>query len=233
MANWMEHIFLSHGALLAKSCQAAMELARHEPEIQSMAFQYGKHMSLSYKVCICCHIFFSVCLKDFRLYITAGWAARTFFYINVTSDTFFLFHYILAPSSVLCCLKLICIDAHLFRSDMLYVNDRCGLSQLWPGFFSYIVGRAYFYYKLHCFFKPTGNFICWQVEEIIGNSYKENYKWRNWIISLLWLCTGSWFCPKYVPKSLLLNEDVWRIFLIYTGSTFVSDTLMNRQELAV
>ncbi|XP_040206125.1 all trans-polyprenyl-diphosphate synthase PDSS2 [Rana temporaria] len=50
MANWMEHIFLSHGALLAKSCQAAMELARHEPEIQSMAFQYGKHMSLSYKI---------------------------------------------------------------------------------------------------------------------------------------------------------------------------------------
>ncbi|XP_068089461.1 all trans-polyprenyl-diphosphate synthase PDSS2-like [Hyperolius riggenbachi] len=48
--NWMEHIFLSHGALLAKSCQAAMELARHDAEIQSMAFQYGKHMSLSYKL---------------------------------------------------------------------------------------------------------------------------------------------------------------------------------------
>ncbi|XP_072264823.1 all trans-polyprenyl-diphosphate synthase PDSS2 isoform X2 [Pyxicephalus adspersus] len=50
MENWMKHIFLSHGALLSKSCQAAMELARHEPEIQSMAFQYGKHMSLSYKL---------------------------------------------------------------------------------------------------------------------------------------------------------------------------------------
>ncbi|XP_068135536.1 all trans-polyprenyl-diphosphate synthase PDSS2 [Hyperolius riggenbachi] len=48
--NWMEHIFLSHGALLAKSCQAAMELARHDADIQSMAFQYGKHMSLSYKL---------------------------------------------------------------------------------------------------------------------------------------------------------------------------------------
>lgn len=72
MANWMEHIFLSHGALLAKSCQAAIELARHEPEIQSMAFQYGKHMSLSYKVCIFCHIFFSMCLKDFKLYIAVG-----------------------------------------------------------------------------------------------------------------------------------------------------------------
>ncbi|XP_056422218.1 all trans-polyprenyl-diphosphate synthase PDSS2 isoform X2 [Hyla sarda] len=50
ITNWMEHIFLSHGALLAKSCQAAMELAKHDPEVQSMAFQYGKHMSLSYKL---------------------------------------------------------------------------------------------------------------------------------------------------------------------------------------
>ncbi|XP_075058973.1 all trans-polyprenyl-diphosphate synthase PDSS2 isoform X2 [Mixophyes fleayi] len=50
IANWIEHIFLSHGALLAKSCQAAMLLAKHDPEVQSMAFQYGKHMSLSYKL---------------------------------------------------------------------------------------------------------------------------------------------------------------------------------------
>ncbi|KAG9493322.1 all trans-polyprenyl-diphosphate synthase PDSS2 [Eleutherodactylus coqui] len=50
ISNWMEHIFLSHGALLAKSCQAAMELANHDPEVQSMAYQYGKHMSLSYKL---------------------------------------------------------------------------------------------------------------------------------------------------------------------------------------
>ncbi|KAM9315760.1 all trans-polyprenyl-diphosphate synthase PDSS2 [Gastrophryne carolinensis] len=48
--NWMKNIFLSHGSLLAKSCQAAMELAKHDLEIQSMAFQYGKHMSLSYKI---------------------------------------------------------------------------------------------------------------------------------------------------------------------------------------
>ncbi|KAG8582398.1 hypothetical protein GDO81_008034 [Engystomops pustulosus] len=50
ITNWMEHIFLSHGALLAKGCQAAMELAKHDTEVQSMAFQYGKHMSLSYKL---------------------------------------------------------------------------------------------------------------------------------------------------------------------------------------
>ncbi|XP_075453674.1 all trans-polyprenyl-diphosphate synthase PDSS2 isoform X3 [Ascaphus truei] len=50
MSNWMEQIFLSHGALLAKSCQAAMELAKHDSEVQSLAFQYGKHMSMSYKL---------------------------------------------------------------------------------------------------------------------------------------------------------------------------------------
>ncbi|XP_053566573.1 all trans-polyprenyl-diphosphate synthase PDSS2 isoform X2 [Bombina bombina] len=50
ISNWMEQIYLSHGALLAKSCQAAMELAKHDSEIQSMAFKYGKHMSLSYKL---------------------------------------------------------------------------------------------------------------------------------------------------------------------------------------
>ncbi|KAM8954475.1 all trans-polyprenyl-diphosphate synthase PDSS2 [Pelodytes ibericus] len=50
IANWMDHMFLSHGALLAKSCQAAMELAKHDSDVQSMAFQYGKHMSLSYKL---------------------------------------------------------------------------------------------------------------------------------------------------------------------------------------
>ncbi|XP_073531899.1 all trans-polyprenyl-diphosphate synthase PDSS2 isoform X2 [Phyllobates terribilis] len=50
IANWKEHIFLSHGALLAKSCQAAMELAKHDSEVQSMAYQYGKNMSLSYKL---------------------------------------------------------------------------------------------------------------------------------------------------------------------------------------
>ncbi|KAM4042166.1 all trans-polyprenyl-diphosphate synthase PDSS2 isoform 1-T1 [Anomaloglossus baeobatrachus] len=53
ITNWKEHIFLSHGALLAKSCQAAMELAKHDPEVQSMAYQYGKHMSLSYKISSC------------------------------------------------------------------------------------------------------------------------------------------------------------------------------------
>ncbi|KAM6270437.1 all trans-polyprenyl-diphosphate synthase PDSS2 isoform 4-T4 [Spheniscus humboldti] len=49
ISTWKEQVFLSHSALLAKSCQAAMELAKHSAEIQDMAFQYGKHMSMSHK----------------------------------------------------------------------------------------------------------------------------------------------------------------------------------------
>ncbi|NWV82974.1 DLP1 synthase, partial [Dasyornis broadbenti] len=50
ISRWKEQVFLSHSALLAKSCQAAMELAKHSVEIQDMAFQYGKHMSMSHKL---------------------------------------------------------------------------------------------------------------------------------------------------------------------------------------
>ncbi|XP_057260689.1 all trans-polyprenyl-diphosphate synthase PDSS2 isoform X2 [Pezoporus wallicus] len=50
ISTWKEQAFLSHSALLAKSCQAAMELAKHSAEIQDMAFQYGKHMSMSHKL---------------------------------------------------------------------------------------------------------------------------------------------------------------------------------------
>ncbi|KAI1895123.1 hypothetical protein AGOR_G00103050 [Albula goreensis] len=50
LASWEEQTFLSHGALLAKSCQAAMELAKHDKQAQGIAFQYGKHMSLGHKM---------------------------------------------------------------------------------------------------------------------------------------------------------------------------------------
>lgn len=50
MATWEEQAFLSHGALLAKSCQAAMELAKHDKESQRAAYKYGKHLSLGHKV---------------------------------------------------------------------------------------------------------------------------------------------------------------------------------------
>ncbi|XP_069462668.1 all trans-polyprenyl-diphosphate synthase PDSS2 [Ambystoma mexicanum] len=50
ISSWTEQIFLSHGALLAKSCQAAMELANHDPVLQTMAYKYGEHMSMSHKL---------------------------------------------------------------------------------------------------------------------------------------------------------------------------------------
>ncbi|XP_024898188.1 decaprenyl-diphosphate synthase subunit 2 isoform X2 [Pteropus alecto] len=50
ISAWKERAFLSHGALLAKSCQAAMELANHDAEVQDMAFRYGKHMAMSHKI---------------------------------------------------------------------------------------------------------------------------------------------------------------------------------------
>uniref|UniRef100_A0A3Q3SA25 Prenyl (decaprenyl) diphosphate synthase, subunit 2 n=1 Tax=Mastacembelus armatus TaxID=205130 RepID=A0A3Q3SA25_9TELE len=50
VASWEEQAFLSHGALLAKSCQAAMELAKHNKELQRQAYKYGKHLSLGHKL---------------------------------------------------------------------------------------------------------------------------------------------------------------------------------------
>ncbi|XP_028251199.1 all trans-polyprenyl-diphosphate synthase PDSS2 [Parambassis ranga] len=50
MASWEEQTFLSHGSLLAKSCQAAMKLARHDKESQRVAYKYGKHLSLGHKL---------------------------------------------------------------------------------------------------------------------------------------------------------------------------------------
>lgn len=50
MASWEDQAFLSHGALLAKSCQAAMELAKHDVEAQMLAYHYGKHLSLGHKL---------------------------------------------------------------------------------------------------------------------------------------------------------------------------------------
>uniref|UniRef100_A0A672PMT1 Prenyl (decaprenyl) diphosphate synthase, subunit 2 n=1 Tax=Sinocyclocheilus grahami TaxID=75366 RepID=A0A672PMT1_SINGR len=50
VASWEDQTFLSHGALLAKSCQAAMKLARHGNEAQNLAFQYGKHLALGHKL---------------------------------------------------------------------------------------------------------------------------------------------------------------------------------------
>nr|XP_046223060.1 all trans-polyprenyl-diphosphate synthase PDSS2-like [Oncorhynchus gorbuscha] len=48
MVTWEEQTFLSHGALLAKSCQAAMELAKHDKDAQGLAYKYGKNLSLGH-----------------------------------------------------------------------------------------------------------------------------------------------------------------------------------------
>ncbi|XP_053358877.1 decaprenyl-diphosphate synthase subunit 2 [Clarias gariepinus] len=50
VSRWEDQAFLSHGALLAKSCQAAMELARHDAEAQTLAYEYGKHLALAHKL---------------------------------------------------------------------------------------------------------------------------------------------------------------------------------------
>ncbi|XP_034264996.1 all trans-polyprenyl-diphosphate synthase PDSS2 isoform X2 [Pantherophis guttatus] len=50
ISDWKEQVFQSHCVLLAKSCQAAMELAKHAVGIQKMAFKYGKHMSMCHKL---------------------------------------------------------------------------------------------------------------------------------------------------------------------------------------
>ncbi|XP_077394589.1 all trans-polyprenyl-diphosphate synthase PDSS2 isoform X3 [Festucalex cinctus] len=47
---WEEQTFLTHGALLAKSCQAALELAQHDKKSQRLAYMYGKHLSLGHKL---------------------------------------------------------------------------------------------------------------------------------------------------------------------------------------
>ncbi|XP_036006846.1 decaprenyl-diphosphate synthase subunit 2, partial [Fundulus heteroclitus] len=50
VTSWEDQTFLSHGALLAKSCQAAMQLAKHDREAQRLAYLYGKHLSLGHKL---------------------------------------------------------------------------------------------------------------------------------------------------------------------------------------
>ncbi|ETE64683.1 Decaprenyl-diphosphate synthase subunit 2, partial [Ophiophagus hannah] len=50
ISDWKEKVFQSHCVLLAKSCKAAMELAKHAVGIQKMAFKYGKNMSMCHKL---------------------------------------------------------------------------------------------------------------------------------------------------------------------------------------
>lgn len=40
-SDWVRQTYLQSGSLLAKSCQAAMKLASHSPDMQQMAYDYG------------------------------------------------------------------------------------------------------------------------------------------------------------------------------------------------
>ncbi|KAJ3612727.1 hypothetical protein NHX12_018985 [Muraenolepis orangiensis] len=71
MDAWEEQTFLSHGALLAKSCQAAMELAKHQPESQRLAYKYGKHLSLGHQL----H-------TDLQPFVGSGGGERSAFSLN-------------------------------------------------------------------------------------------------------------------------------------------------------
>jgi decaprenyl-diphosphate synthase subunit 2 len=50
MDQWEEHCYLSRGALIAKSCSSAMDLAHHSKEMQEKASEFGKHMACTQKV---------------------------------------------------------------------------------------------------------------------------------------------------------------------------------------
>ncbi|KAK6170920.1 hypothetical protein SNE40_019203 [Patella caerulea] len=44
-SDWTNQTFLTSGSLLAKSCQAALELADHDQNFQKKAFEFGKNMA--------------------------------------------------------------------------------------------------------------------------------------------------------------------------------------------
>ncbi|XP_033119002.1 decaprenyl-diphosphate synthase subunit 2-like isoform X2 [Anneissia japonica] len=46
-ADWLHHVYLSTGSLLAKSCQAAQILANHSEDVQNKVFQFGKYLSVA------------------------------------------------------------------------------------------------------------------------------------------------------------------------------------------
>ena len=49
-SDWKKQTFLSSGSLLAKGCQAAMELANHSEETKQLAFAFGENMTYAHQV---------------------------------------------------------------------------------------------------------------------------------------------------------------------------------------
>ena len=50
IADWAKYVYLSSGSLIGKSCRAALELAGHEEEMQTCAFEFGKNIALAQQV---------------------------------------------------------------------------------------------------------------------------------------------------------------------------------------
>ncbi|XP_071957197.1 all trans-polyprenyl-diphosphate synthase PDSS2-like [Antedon mediterranea] len=46
-ADWLNHVYLSNGSLLAKCCQAALILANQDEDMQNRAFQFGKYLTVA------------------------------------------------------------------------------------------------------------------------------------------------------------------------------------------
>ena len=48
--DWEQQTFLSSGSLIARSCAAALALARHSEPLQKKAFEFGKQLAFAYQV---------------------------------------------------------------------------------------------------------------------------------------------------------------------------------------
>jgi hypothetical protein len=48
--DWEQQTFLSSGSLLARSCAAALTLARHSEAMQQKAYEFGKQIAFAYQV---------------------------------------------------------------------------------------------------------------------------------------------------------------------------------------
>jgi len=53
-SDWHRQTFLQSGSLLSSSCQAALELAGHDEELQNAAARFGENISYARQVsCVC------------------------------------------------------------------------------------------------------------------------------------------------------------------------------------
>jgi decaprenyl-diphosphate synthase subunit 2 len=69
--DWEQQTFLASGSLIARSCAAALTLARHSEAMQQKAFEFGKQIAFAYQVRISFSLkscefcaFLSLCARD-------------------------------------------------------------------------------------------------------------------------------------------------------------------------